>query len=181
MKKETLLDSRKAGIPLRLVYLAIGTLAFAFAYYVGAVMPLSSSDAESIRSDFLIEVEDIDEVGIFFNNIAVALGMFIPGVGVGLGIYSGVSTGVVYNAFAQVNPELLQSSPLALFATPFGLLEVLAYGLAMSRSGMLVAQLVKNRKDWKRFTLFTLVEIGIVIAALVAGSLIEAQLIENQV
>jgi uncharacterized membrane protein SpoIIM required for sporulation len=126
-------------------------------------------------------VEDIDEVGIFFNNIAVALGMFIPGVGVGLGIYSGVSTGVVYNAFAQVNPELLQSSPLALFATPFGLLEVLAYGLAMSRSGMLVAQLLKNRKDWKRFTLFTIVEIGIVIAALVAGSLIEAQLIENQV
>jgi hypothetical protein len=50
----------------------------------------------------------------------------------------------------------------------------------MSGSGMLVAQLTKNRKDWRRFTLFTLVEIGIVTAALVAGSLVEAQVIQSQ-
>jgi hypothetical protein len=71
-------------------------------------------------------------------------------------------------------------SPLALLATPFGLLEVLAYGLAMSRSGMLVAQLVKNRAEWKRFTIFTFVELGIVVVALALGSLIEAQVIPNQ-
>jgi hypothetical protein len=71
-------------------------------------------------------------------------------------------------------------SPLALLVTPFGLLEILAYGLAMSRSGMLVAQLIKSRKDWRRFALFTAVEIGIVIAALILGSLIETQIIQNQ-
>jgi hypothetical protein len=180
LKKEVLLDSRSSSIPIRLVFWAAGTLAFVVAYYIGTVLPLSAAEAEIIRSEFLLEVEDIDEIGIFLNNIAVAVGMFIPGAGVGLGGYSGVSTGFVYHAFAQVNPELQGISPLALLATPFGLLEVLAYGLAMSRSGMLVAQLVKNRAEWKRFTIFTFVELGIVVVALALGSLIEAQVIPNQ-
>jgi hypothetical protein len=180
LKRETLLDSRISNIPIRIVFWAAGTLAFVVAYYIGAVMPLPAADAEAIRSEFLLEIDDIDQIGIFLNNIAVAVGMFIPGVGVGLGGYSGVSTGIVYNAFAQASPELQRSSPLAVLATPFGLLEVMAYGIAMSRSGMLVAQLVKNRSEWKRFTLFTLVEVGIVVVALVLGSLIEAQVIQSQ-
>jgi uncharacterized membrane protein SpoIIM required for sporulation len=180
LTKEALLTSRRASIPYRIVFLAIGTIVFVLSYWVGAVLPLSAADAETIRSDFLAEIENIDQAGIFLNNIAVALAMFVPGAGVGVGVYSGVSTGVVYNAFAQVTPELQGVSPLALLVTPFGLLEILAYGLAMSRSGMLVAQLIKSRKDWRRFALFTAVEIGIVIAALILGSLIETQIIQNQ-
>lgn len=176
---KTLLTSHKSGIPYRLLFLAAGTLVFVASYSMGAALPLSSEDAEAIRSGFLTEVEDIDEVGIFLNNIAAALGMFIPGAGVGIGVYSGVSTGQVYNAFAQVNPDLSEASPLTILATTFGLLEVLAYGLAMSRSGMLVVQIARRRREWRHFTIYTLVEVGIVVAALVAGSLLESQVMQS--
>ena len=103
--------------------------------------------------------------------------MFIPGIGVALGVYSGASTGMVYHAFASTSAELAEANPLSVLATPFGLLELVAYGLAISRSGMLVAQLVKKeeRKSWKKYSIATGVEIALVMAALIGGSLIESQ------
>ena len=174
--------SKYFNLPFRIGYLGIGTLIFVAAYSVGAGLSLANEDAEAIRSSFLEDVENIDQIGIFLNNIEVAIAMFVPGVGAGIGVFSGISTGMVFNAFALISPELAATQPLSVLATPFGILEVLAYGLAISRSGMLVAQLLKKdeRRGWKRFALHTGIEIGIVISALVAGSVIESQLITEQ-
>ncbi|MGI0048474.1 MAG: stage II sporulation protein M [Nitrososphaera sp.] len=171
--------SRYFSLPLRIGYLVVGALVFVAAYSAGAGVVLSEQDAQDIRSSFLEDIQDIDQAGIFLNNIRVALAMFVPGVGAGIGVYSGISTGMVFNAFALISPELAAIQPLSVLATPFGILEVLAYGLAISRSGMLVAQLVKKdeRRGWKRLSMYTGIEIGLVIAALVAGSVIESQLI----
>jgi hypothetical protein len=180
-KRNVFLTSRQIhiSIPVRLGYLAIGVAVFVASYYVGAVWILPSEDAEAIRQDMTSKVENIDDSGIFANNIVVALGMFIPALGVALGVYSGFSTGLVVSAFSAVTPALAETSPLLLLGTPFAILEVLAYGLAISRSGLLVAQLMKVRKEWKRFAAFTLIEIAIVIAALLAGSMIEGQALQN--
>ncbi len=169
--------SRYFTIPYRLGYLGLGVVVFAAAYSTGAAMPLDGTEAEDIRSSFLEDIENIDETGIFLNNIEIALAMFVPGAGVGIGIFSGVSTGTVYNAFALVTPELANTSPLSVLATPFGMLEVFAYGIAISRSGMLVAQLVRKeeRKTWKQFSLATAIEVAIVIAVLIIGSVVEFQ------
>jgi hypothetical protein len=173
--------SKYFSLPLRLGYLGLGTLVFVAAYSAGAALTLTERDAEDIRSAFLEDIENIDQAGIFLNNIEIALVMFVPGVGAGVGVFSGVSTGMVFNAFALISPELASSHPLSVLGTPFGILEVLAYGLGISRSGMLVAQLAKKaeRKEWRRFSIYTGIEIGLVIAALVAGSVIESQTIES--
>jgi hypothetical protein len=167
------------SIPIRLGYMALGVAIFVVSFYVGAVSVLSSEDAEAIREDMTSKVENIDDSGIFAKNIVAALGMFVPAVGVALGAYSGVSTGLVVSAFAEITPELAESSPLALLGTPFAVLEVMAYGLAISRSGLVVAQLLKARDEWKHFTVFTTVEIAIVVLALLAGSMIEGQLLQD--
>jgi len=174
--------SRYFSLPVRIGYLGIGAMVFVAAYAAGAAIVLSEKDAEDIRISFLADLEGFDEASIFLNNIRVALAMFIPGVGAGIGIYSGISTGMVFNAFALISPELANTQPLSVLATPFGILEVLAYGLAISRSGMLVAQIVKKdeRKGWRRFAMYTGIEIGIVISALIAGALIESQVITEQ-
>jgi uncharacterized membrane protein SpoIIM required for sporulation len=174
--------SKYFSLPIRIGYLAAGVIVFIAAYSVGAGLTLSGEEAEIIRSSFLEDIENIDQAGIFLNNIRVALMMFVPGVGAGIGAYSGVSTGMVFNAFAQISPELAATPPLSVLATPFGILEVLAYGLAISRSGMLVAQLAKKdeRREWRRIALYTGIEIGLVISALVAGSLIESEVIADQ-
>jgi hypothetical protein len=181
-RPNVLLTSRKIhiAIPIRLGYLALGVAIFVASYYVGAVSILSSEDAETIRQDMISKVENIDDSGIFANNIVAALGMFVPALGVALGAYSGFSTGLVVSAFAAVTPALAESSPLVLLGTPFAILELLAYGLAISRSGLLVAQLIKARSEWKRFTVFTIIEIAIVIAVLLAGSMIEDQALQNE-
>jgi hypothetical protein len=57
-------------------------------------------------------------------------------------------------------------------------MEVLAYGLAMSRSGMLIYQLSK-KKPWREYAVHTLIEIGIVVIVLFAGAIIEWQLIQH--
>ena len=172
-----LVTKQRFTIQYRLLYLGIGVALFAAAYSVGAAIPLAEKDAEEVRSSFLEDTQNIDEVGIFLNNIKIALAMFIPGAGVALGVYSGVSTGMVYHAFALTSAQLAAANPLSVLATPFGLLELLAYGLAISRSGMLVAQILKKseRKSWKKYSVATAIEIALVMAALVAGSLIESQ------
>ncbi len=173
--------SRYFTIPYRIGYLGLGALLFVASYSAGAAEPLSDEDAEEIRSGFLEDTEGIDETGIFLNNLKVALAMFVPGVGVGLGIFSGLSTGEVFNAFALVSPELAATSPLSVLATPFGMLEVFAYGLAISRSGMLAVQLAKRseRKSWRQFSMMTAIEIAVVIGVLIAGSLVEFQVISE--
>lgn len=169
--------TRHFSFPWRVAYLGAGMAAFMAAYAIGAAIPLGDAEAEEIRTGFLADIESIDQSGIFLNNIEIALAMFVPAAGAGVGIFSGVSTGVVFSAFAIVTPELQGVSPLSILVTPFGMLEVFAYGLAMSRSAMLAIQLAmkSERKNWRQFAIATGIEVAVVIAVLLAGSVIEAQ------
>ena len=67
--------------------------------------------------------------------------------------------------------------PLSVLVTAFGLLEVFAYGLAMSRSAMLAVQLAKKseRQHWRQFAAATAIEVAIVFMVLLTGSVIEGQ------
>lgn len=116
---------------------------------------------------------------IFLHNVEIALAMFIPGFGIGWGVFSAVSTGFAFAALATTTPLLGGIPPVALiFATPFGLMELAAYSLAMSRSYLLVIALFKKsplKQQWKPLV----IEIGIVIGLLLAGGIIEAYMIEN--
>jgi hypothetical protein len=166
-------------LPKRLLYLAFGVATFLILYSVGAALPLTHEDAEAIANDFMAQAQGIDQAGIFLNNIKIALGMFVPGFGVGLGAYSALGTGMTFNALVTMNPALQGLNPLTVLATPYGAIEVLAYGLAISRSGLLVIQLIKQRPLWRRFVKFTVVELAIVITALLAGAAIENQMINS--
>ncbi len=110
------------------------------------------------------------------NNLRISLGMFIPALGIGLGIFSGFSTGLIFNVIAESSPLLNNISPLVILITPFGIMEVFAYGLAMSRSGMLIYQLIK-KKQLREQIIPSIIEIVIVIVVLLIGATIEWQMI----
>ena len=116
---------------------------------------------------------------IFLHNTQIALPMFIPGFGIGWGIFSAFSTGFAFAALATTEPLLAQIPPIAMiFATPFGLMELAAYSIAMSRSFILIATLLKKHpihSQWKHI----IIEIGIVVGLLLAGGIIEAYMIET--
>lgn len=162
----------------RFLYLAFGVAAFLIAYSAGAAVPLSEEEARELREQFSEQIEGIDEYGIFLNNIRIALGMFVPALGVGLGAFSGFATGTVFSALVSSNPLLGQAPPLIIFLTPFGAMELFTYGLAMSRSGILVYYFVKKR-PWRDYAVPTLIELGIAAVVLFAAALIEWWFIEQ--
>ena len=156
--------------------MAFGAIAFLLAYSGGAEVDINKKEAENVKGEFIKKIEGIDQNGIFINNVMIALVMFIPIVGIGLGIFSGFSTGLVFSALAETSSYLQNVPPLAILFTPFGIMEVFAYGLAISRSGMLAYHLVR-KKPWREYAIPTIIEIGIIVLILISGAIIEWQMI----
>lgn len=146
-------------------------------------MEVPEEDAKLFLDEFnkLLEALQGENFGveIFLHNTQIALPMFVPGFGVGWGVFSAFSTGFAFAALATTEPLLAKIPPIAMiFATPFGLMELAAYSIAMSRSFILIVALLKKLPilpQWKHIV----IEIGIVVALLLAGGIIEAYMIET--
>jgi uncharacterized membrane protein SpoIIM required for sporulation len=167
----------------RIVFFFVFLVVFSVAFSIGAQMEVSEDEAKIFLDEFnkLLEALKGENFGIeiFFHNTQLALPMFIPGFGVGWGFFSAFSTGYAFAALATTEPLLAKIPPIAMiFATPFGLMELAAYSIAMSRSFMLVVQIFKRLpilQQWKQIA----AEIGIVVGLLLAGGIIEAYMIET--
>lgn len=162
-------------IKRRIIYLALGIIAFLIAYSAGAAAHMGKQQTADLRQHFAEQIKGIDQNGIFINNAKIALGMFMPAAGIGLGVISGFYTGMIFTAIAQTS-TLNNVPPLIILITPFGIMEVFAYGIAISRSGIFIYQLVK-KKPWREYVIPILIEVGIVISVLLVGAVIEWQII----
>ncbi|HEV2193733.1 MAG TPA: stage II sporulation protein M [Nitrosopumilaceae archaeon] len=163
--------------------LAFGVFAgvFLLSYTIGTGYKMSSEEAGKFLKDFQSATEGIDAVGIFFHNSSVALPMFVPAFGVAWGSFTGWQTGAAFNAVIGANPALSSLPPLALLlASPFGILELVAYSIGMSRSFLLVLRIVK-KNPIKKEIIPLAAEIGIVIAILLIGGFIESSTISQHV
>ncbi len=162
----------------RFAFVAIAAVAFAGAYSVGAATTMTDEEAKTLKEEFEKQVEGVDAIGIFLNNIRIALLMFIPGFGIGLGMFAAFSTGLVFSALAQTTPEIANLPPLIILATPFGIMEVFSYGMAMSQSLILINEILRKR-SLKPWIIPTMIELGIVVVVLLAAAYIEFYMIEQ--
>jgi len=151
---------------------------FAAAFQIGSMSSVSEEEANAFMSEFEELVLDIDAFGIFVHNTTIALPMFIPGFGVAWGIFAAWSTGFAFAAIASTIPEIGEIPPLSiLFLSPFGLMEVFAYSLGISRSFILI-RAVSKKINLIPLIRPTVIEIGIVVALLLAGGYLEFYMIE---
>jgi len=156
------------------IFLGIYSLSF----QIGATSEVSLEEANDFVQEFLSSTQDIDGFGIFLNNISVSLPMFVPGVGTILGIYSGWSTGFGFAAIATMAPGLADIEPLTiLYYSPYGLMELVAYSIAMSRSFHVVYSLVKKVNP-KHLIKPSLIEISIAVGLLVIAGFLEEYMIK---
>ena len=164
----------KIRIILFFIFLGI----FAAAFQLGSMTSVSEEDAEAFMSEFEELVLDIDAFGIFTHNLTIALPMFIPGFGVAWGLFSAWSTGFAFAAIATTIPEIGEIPPLSiLFLSPFGLMEIAAYSIGISRSFILIRAVIK-KVSLSSFIKPTVIEIGIVVALLFVGGYLEFYMIE---
>jgi len=151
---------------------------FTAAYQIGSMSSVSEEEASAFMSEFEDLVLDIDAFGIFVHNTTIALPMFIPGFGVAWGLFSAWSTGFAFAAIALTIPEIADIPPLSiLFLSPFGLMEVFAYSLGISRSFILIRAITK-KISLTQFIKPTIIEIGFVVGLLLAGGYLEFYMIE---
>lgn len=156
---------------------ALASLSFIVFFNLGAYSNVSKEDAEVISNQFKDMVKDIDAIGIFVNNFRIALAMFIPAIGVAIGLFSAYSTGLVFRAVVETTPALSNIPPMLVLVTPFGILEVISYGIGMSQSALLIHSIVAKR-GLMSMLIPTLILIGIVSALLLAGAYIEYYMIK---
>jgi len=164
----------KIRIILFFIFLGI----FAAAFQIGSMTSVTEEDAEAFMSEFEELVLDIDAFGIFTHNLTIALPMFIPGFGVAWGLFAAWSTGFAFAAIATTIPEIGDIPPLSiLFLSPFGLMEIVAYSIGISRSFILIRAVIK-KVSLSSFLKPTVIEIGIVVALLFVGGYLEFYMIE---
>ncbi len=153
----------------RFLWLMLFMAIFTATFSVGSEIELEQKEAEQVKEMITQKIASGDSNTIFMNNIVLGLIMFIPAVGIVLGIGSAFATGIAFSTFGLDIPAYL-----ILFVTPFGFMELLAYSIAMSRSFLIIKYLVKHISQPRKLIL---IEIGTVAGLIFFGSIIEAVMI----
>ena len=162
-------------IVLFFVFLGIFSASFA----IGAEVQVSEEESKMILEQLEELIDEIDAIGIFSHNTSLALPMFIPGFGVAWGAFAAFSTGMAFSVIKDASPMLANVPSLTiLFMSPFGLMEVAAYSIAMSRSYMIVHKMIKRMPVRPDFRVIG-IEIAILIGLLLAGGFVEYYFIES--
>ena len=162
-------------IVLFFVFLGIFSASFA----VGAEIKVSEEESKIILEQFESLIGEIDAIGIFSHNTSLALPMFIPGFGIAWGAFAAFSTGIAFSVLKDASPMLANVPSLTiLFMSPFGLMEVAAYSIAMSRSYMIVHKMIKRIPIRPDFRIIG-IEIAILIGLLLTGGFVEYYFIES--
>ncbi len=151
---------------------------FTVIFQLGSMSTVSEEEANLFMEEFEKLVLDIDAFGIFVHNTTIALPMFIPGFGIFWGLFASWSTGYAFAAIVTSVPEIGDISPLSiLFLTPFGLMEIFAYSLGISRSFILIKAII-TKTSLSQFIKPTIIEIGVVALLLLVGGYVEFYMIE---
>jgi NhaP-type Na+/H+ or K+/H+ antiporter len=98
-------------------------------------------------------------------------------VGIVIGGFSAFSTGLIFNSITNLS-NVQYPNPLIVFLTPFGILELVSYGIALSRGGIFLYEISKRRIS-KKSIAHLLAEIVLVSTMLFIGALIEWNMIEH--
>lgn len=167
--------TRKRRFGLVLLFMAF----FSVSYQIGSFVKVSPEDAKLLMDQFGAISENIDAIGIFAHNMTLNGLMFIPGFGIVWGFIASFQTGMAYSAFATLEPALQNFPALGvLYLSPFGLMELFAYGIAMSRSFLITKKLIKRDESLKKDLKPILIEVAIVVGLLLAGGFLEMYMIE---
>ena len=169
--------------------MVLAAFVFLAVFVLGSEVDIPEDEARMLIGEFEGQFVGIQWYDIFVHNLTIALGMFIPFGGFVWGSTSALMTGIAFAAYSITSPDVINFSPLLLFITPFGMMELAAYSIAMGTSLQLSIRLVKRLRhqvEWKEngpkiLAKTLLTRISIVVLLLTIGGFIEYEILENMV
>lgn len=167
----------------RLFTLAFFIGIFLVAFTVGSEVQIEKTEANQITNMMGEKMKTVVDnsvgAGIFLNNAKIALLMFTPALGIIIGISTAFTTGMVVSAIGSVHELAFPAITLLLFS-PFGIMELFAYGIAMSRSFLILLALIRKQSLKPQLKMIG-IEIGMVVGLLFFGGIIENFIINSRV
>ena len=163
----------ESGIDLRsrIIYSVVATVIVIAILTAGAYTELNKKEANEILNTAMEILRGrLTPQGILLNNLAIALLMMVPVLGHGVAAYVIYQTGLVFSAVSVITDiprAILLMLPMITF---YGIVEMLAYGVALSEGTIIGIQAWKRRlrKEGKIIPLVILaVFLLLLIAALV--------------
>jgi hypothetical protein len=184
---------KNASFRRKRIYSIIFMLILAITFtLIGTLIPVSDQYAKEINDSLNQTVTTNIANGtlipsIFINNFLLCLGMFIPFVGAGFGLFIMFNTGIALGAELRMQTITAASATIpnitpttAIIGLVFiGLtfvLEYISYSIAISESVWLFRRLTQRR--WRELKTTGLL-IGVVAALLIAGAIVETWVITN--
>ena len=176
-----------ARFKIQLVLFFVFMGLFSLSFQIGAMSKVSYEEANAFSNGFQTLMDETDGIGIFANNSLATLPMFIPGFGIIWGLYTAWSTGFGFAAIISTIPGLSEIQPLSiLFFSPFGIIELIAYSIALSCSFYFIFTIINKIKSklpiksaLKSQIKPSLIEIGIVLTLLLAAGFLEDYMIKS--
>lgn len=159
------------------VYSILFILVVAIITLIVGSMTAFSHDAAVSRSNIINQTlnralaSDNLTQTIFINNFSLTLLMFLPLIGVGVGLFIMYNTGVGLAAISSVQGYPASTAILDLMGNPIFWLEFVSYAIAMASSIWLIRRLLQER--WGELK-WTAVSIGVCALLLGLGAIIEA-------
>ena len=168
--------------------MVLSAFVFLAVFVLGSEVDIPEDEARMLIGEFEGQFVGIQWYDIFIHNLNIALGMFIPFGGFVWGSTSALMTGIAFAAYSITSPEVINFSPLLLFITPFGMMELAAYSIAMGTSLQLSISFTKVIRKKARIVdkgaklaKILLTRISVVVLLLVVGGFIEYEILENMV
>ena len=168
--------------------MVLSAFVFLAVFVLGSEVNIPEDEALMLIGEFEGQFVGIQWYDIFIHNLTIALGMFIPFGGFVWGSTSALMTGIAFAAYSITSPEVINFSPLLLFITPFGMMELAAYSIAMGTSLQLSISFTKVIRKKARIVdkgaklaKILLTRISVVVLLLVVGGFIEYEILENMV
>ena len=168
--------------------MVLAAFVFLAVFVLGSEVDIPEDEARMLIGEFEGQFVGIQWYDIFVHNLTIALGMFIPFGGFVWGSTSALMTGIAFAAYSITSPDVINFSPLLLFITPFGMMELAAYSIAMGTSLQLSISFTKVIRKKARIVdkgaklaKILLTRISVVVLLLVVGGFIEYEILENMV
>jgi len=185
VEESIILKFARFKIQLVLFFVFMGL--FSLSFQIGAMSKVSYEEANAFADGFQSIMDETDGIGIFVNNFLATLPMFVPGFGIVWGLYTAWSTGFGFAAIISTMPGLSEIQPLSiLFLSPFGVMELIAYSIALSCSFYFIYTIINKVKSkspiksaLKSQIKPSLIQIGIALALLLAAGFLEDYIIKS--